>query len=167
MTYTAYKSGYAIWNNEIMIPYRTKNGKKSYFKKEIPLEESPHYWEYIREDDVWNVYYVTRDKDRRLASYNIGEWRPEAIIARIHDRDISISDCRRIEEHRSHIRERISVTNNWSVQYDGRSILELLKEKPNCTYEHALLVISNEGGYVDDKAIVRKGTAENKIVKID
>lgn len=61
----------------------------------------------------------------------------------------------------------VITTNNWSVQYDGRSILNLLQEKPNCTFEHAMLVIRNEGGYVDSNAIVHKGTAENKVSALD
>ena len=59
------------------------------------------------------------------------------------------------------------VTVNWSVQYDGHSVLELVGEKPKMTFAEIMQVIKNEGGYVDSKAIIHKGTAENKIVEID
>ena len=59
------------------------------------------------------------------------------------------------------------LTNNWSIQYDGRSILELIFEKAKCSFEHAKQVIENEGGYIDSNGIIHKGTAENKIVYID
>lgn len=58
-------------------------------------------------------------------------------------------------------------TNNWSVQYDGLSIMVLMMERTNCPYGHAKQVIENEGGYVDSKGIIHKGTAENKIGLID
>lgn len=59
------------------------------------------------------------------------------------------------------------LTNNWSVQYDGRSIIEFMMEKANCPYGHAKQIIENEGGYVDSDGIIHKGTAENKIGLID
>lgn len=59
------------------------------------------------------------------------------------------------------------VTVNWSVQYDGHSVLELAGEKPKMTFAEIMQVIKNEGGYVDSKAIIHKGTAENKTVEID
>lgn len=61
----------------------------------------------------------------------------------------------------------IIYTNNWSVQYDGKSILELLKEKSTCTYAHASLVIRNEGGNIDACGVIHKGMAVNKIATID
>lgn len=59
------------------------------------------------------------------------------------------------------------VTNNWSVEYDGRSILEFMMVKSNCSYEHAKMVIVNEGGFIDDKGIIHAGTAVNKVAVID
>lgn len=58
------------------------------------------------------------------------------------------------------------VTNNWSVEYDGRSITDLLGDKPNATYGHAKMVIVNEGGFIDGKGIIHKGSATNKIAVI-
>lgn len=59
------------------------------------------------------------------------------------------------------------LTNNWSVQYDGHSILEFMMVKEKCSFKHAKDVIENEGGYVDSEGIIHKGTAENKIGLID
>lgn len=61
----------------------------------------------------------------------------------------------------------VILTNNWSIQYDGHSILEFMMVKSNCSYGHAKQVIENEGGYVDSEGIIHKGTAENKIGLID
>ena len=61
----------------------------------------------------------------------------------------------------------IILTNNWSIQYDGRSILEFMRARSNCSYEHAKMVIEGEGGYIDSDGIIHKGTAENKIGYID
>lgn len=59
------------------------------------------------------------------------------------------------------------VTNNWSVEYDGKSILDLLNDKPNATYAHVKMVIVNEGGFINDKGIIHAGTAVNKVAVID
>lgn len=61
----------------------------------------------------------------------------------------------------------VLLTNNWSIQYDGRSILEFMFEKAKCSFGHAKQVIENEGGYVDSNGIIHKGTAENKLGLID
>lgn len=61
----------------------------------------------------------------------------------------------------------VILTNNWSIQYDGRSVFELMFEKAKCSFEHAKMVIEGEGGYIDDNGIIHKGTAENKLAEID
>ena len=63
--------------------------------------------------------------------------------------------------------EKITVSVNWSVDWEGKSVLELLAEKPKMSYTDVMTVIHNEGGYVDAKAIIHKGMAKNKIVTID
>lgn len=57
-------------------------------------------------------------------------------------------------------------TTNWSVEFDGKQILALLILKEKMTYEEVVRVITNEGGYVDSKGIIYKGTAENKIREV-
>lgn len=59
------------------------------------------------------------------------------------------------------------LTNNWSVEWNGKSILDFMEAKANCPYGHAKQVIENEGGYVDSNGIIHMGTAENKIVEIE
>lgn len=61
----------------------------------------------------------------------------------------------------------VLVTNNWSVEYDSKSVLDLLNDKPNATYAHVKMIIVNEGGSIDDKGIIHAGTAVNKIAVID
>ena len=98
MTYKSTGHGYVFWNDEILIKFKTKNDKDAYLKKEIPFEDAPNYWEYICEDGMWNVYYVKRGVNRRMAQCNIGKFSPESILCRIADKDISVNNCRKIEE---------------------------------------------------------------------
>lgn len=62
---------------------------------------------------------------------------------------------------------KVMATNNWSVEWDGKSIIDFMTEKAKCPYGHAKAVIENEGGYVDSDGIIHVGTAKNKIVEID
>lgn len=61
----------------------------------------------------------------------------------------------------------MGVTRNWSVEWDNVSVLLLVMNKPKMTYGEIIDVIKAEGGYVDEKGIVHKGTAENKVYTLD
>lgn len=65
------------------------------------------------------------------------------------------------------VTEKTIVTNNWSIEWDGKPMLDFLMTKAKCSYGHALEVIKNEGGYVDENGIIRVGTATNKVATID
>lgn len=156
MTYKSHCGGYVFWNDEILIKFKTKNGKDAYLKKEVSFEDAPNYWEYICENGSWNVYYVKRDSNRRLAQCNVGDVGPKAILMRIHDRDISVSDCKQVEEHRGRIQQEI-VGILWSHEYDGKSVIELMEKWQKMPYTHVKMVIENEGGSIDDKGIIHKG----------
>lgn len=158
MTYKSIEHGYVLWNDEMIIKFKTKNGKDAYFKKEIPFEDAPNYWEYICEDGSWNVYYVKRGSNRRLAQCNVGDVGPKAILARIHDRDISVSDCRKVEEEHGHqVGERTMVGLFWSKEFDGKSVFDLMEQWPKMPYAHVKMVIENEGGSIDKEGIIHKG----------
>lgn len=158
MTYKSHNGGYVFWNDEMVIKFKTKNGKDAYFKKEIPFEDAPNYWEYICEDGSWNVYYVKKGSNRRLAQCNVGDVGPKAILARIHDRDISVSDCRKVEESPGHqVGERTMVGLFWSKEFDGKSVFDLMEQWPKMPYAHVKMVITNEGGYIDADGIIHKG----------
>lgn len=58
--------------------------------------------------------------------------------------------------------ERTSITNNWSIEFDGKSILELYAAKPKMSYAEIREVILNEGGTINADGIIHKGTARNK-----
>lgn len=157
MTYKSHNGGYVFWNDEIIIKFKTKNNKDAYFKKEVPFDEAPNYWEYICEDGSWNVYYVKRGSNRRLAQCNVGDVGPKAILVRIHDRDISVSDCRKVEEERGHqVGERTMVGLFWSKEFNGRSVFDLMEQWPKMPYEHVKMVIANEGGYIDGDGIIHQ-----------
>lgn len=158
MTYQKTNHGYVFWNDEMIIKFKTKNGKDAYFKKVIPFGDAPNYWEYICEDGSWNVYYVKRGSNRRLAQCNVGDVGPKAILARIHDRDISVSDCRKVEEEHGHqVGERTMVGLFWSKEFDGKSVFDLMEQWPKMPYAHVKMVITNEGGYIDADGIIHKG----------
>ena len=158
MTYKSHNGGYVFWNDEMIIKFKTKNGKDAYFKKEIPFEDAPNYWEYICEDGSWNVYYVKRGSNRRLAQANIGEFGPAAIMARLADKDISVNDCRKVEESPGHQVERTPIPGVfWSKEFDGKSVIDLMEQWPKMPYAHVKMVIANEGGYIDDDGIIHKG----------
>ena len=156
MTYKSHCGGYVFWNDEILIKFKTKNGKDAYLKKEVPFEDAPNYWEYVCEDGSWNVYYVKRGSNRRLAQCNVGDVGPKAILMRIHDRDISVSDCKQVEEHHGRTQQEI-VGILWSHEYDGKSVIELMERWPKMPYIHIKMVIENEGGSIDNKGIIHKG----------
>lgn len=61
----------------------------------------------------------------------------------------------------------MGVTRNWSVEWDNKPVLLLVMQKPKMSYKEILDVISAEGGYVDEKGIIHKGTAENKVYTLD
>ena len=141
MTYKSHNGGYVFWNDEMAIKFKTKNGKDAHFKKVIPFEDAPNYWEYICEDGSWNVYYVKRGSNRRLAQCNVG--------------DISVSDCRQVEEHHGRVQQEI-VGIFWSREFDGKSVFDLMEKWPKMPYAHVKMVITNEGGYIDADGIIHR-----------
>lgn len=158
MTFKRIEKGYALWQDSILIPTVKKDGTKAWWRKEIKFEDADKYWEYICEDNVWNIYYVRRGKDRRLAQINVGIYSPESIIARIHDRDISVADCRKIEEEHGRPIERTPIVSLiWSKEFDGRSVFELMEQWQKMPYAHVKMVIENEGGSIDNNGIIHKG----------
>lgn len=166
-------NGYVYWNATVAYPTKKRkkiDGSIIYFVKDVPFEEAPHYWEYIKEGEQWNLYYIKRGINRRLAIANVGEFPPESIQTRLNNKEITVADCSRLEEYQ---RERhcakgpkVISTNNWSVEFDGKSLLALLIVKDKMSYEEVVRVITNEGGYVDSEGIIHKGAAENKIREI-
>ena len=149
--------GYVFWQDEILIKFKTKNDKDAYLKKTIPFEEAPSYWEYICEDGSRNIYYVKRGVNRRLAQANIGEFGPAAIMARLADKDISVNDCRKVEESPGHqVGERTMAGLFWSKEFDGKSVFDLMEQWPKMPYAHVKMVIENEGGSIDGEGIVHR-----------
>ena len=56
----------------------------------------------------------------------------------------------------------------WSVDYDGKSVLELMQQWDKMPYDQIKMVIANEGGFIDDKGIIHRGLAtERAVVTID
>lgn len=158
MTSQKVEHGYVFWNDVLLLPTkkRSKEGKVLYFRKEIPFEKAPNYWEYICEDGSWNIYYVKRGVNRRLAQANIGEFSPESIMARLADKDISVNDCKQIEENHGRPTERIMPGIIWAEMFDGKSVFDLMEQWPKMPYAHVKMVIANEGGYIDDEGIVHR-----------
>ena len=55
----------------------------------------------------------------------------------------------------------------WSVDYDGKSVFDLMEQWDKMPYAHIKMVIANEGGLIDDKGIIHKGTATQTVGVID
>ena len=55
----------------------------------------------------------------------------------------------------------------WSVDYDGKSVFDLMEQWDKMPYAHVKMVITNEGGFIDDKGIIHKGTATVVVGTID
>lgn len=158
MTYKAYKSGYVMWQDSILIPVKRKDGSKTWWRKEIDFEDATHYWEYVCEDGSWNVYYVKRGANRRLAQCHIGKFPPESILCRIQDRDITVSDCSRVEEEPGHIVDRTPIASViWSEDFDSKTVFELMEKWPKMPFLHIKMVIENEGGSIDNAGVIHKG----------
>ena len=77
-------------------------------------------------------------------------------MARISDKDISVNDCKKVEEyHRRPQQEIVGIL--WSHEYDGKSVIELMEKWQKMPYTHVKMVIENEGGSIDNKGIIHKG----------
>lgn len=160
MTYKSIEHGYVFWQDELLLPMKklSKEGKRMYFRKAVAFEDAPNYWEYICEDGSWNVYYVKRGINRRMAQCNIGKFSPESILCRIADKDISVTDCRKVEEEHGRQVDRTPVTGLfWSKEFDGKSVFDLMEQWPKMPYAHVRMVIENEGGSIDKEGIIHKG----------
>ena len=163
MTFKTIEHGYVFWNDVLMLPMKRKSPdeKQKYFRKEVPFEDASNYWEYVCEGGMWNVYYVKRGVNRRLAQCNIGKFPPQSIIVRLSDKDISIDDCKRVEETHGRQTDRTPIAGIfWSIEYDGKSVFELMEEKQKMPYAHIKMVIANEGGYIDNEGIIHRGTCK-------
>lgn len=56
----------------------------------------------------------------------------------------------------------------WSVDYDGKSVIDLMSQWDKMPYTHVKMVIANEGGFIDNKGIIHRGLAtEQAVVTID
>lgn len=163
MTYKSVEHGYVFWQDELLLPMKklTKEGKRMYFRKTVEFEDAPNYWEYVNEGGMWNVYYVKRGVNRRLAQSNIGKFAPQTILTRIADKDITVNDCKKVEEHVVSMgKQTIMAGVFWSIEYDGKSVFDLMEEKQKMPYAHIKMVIANEGGYIDDEGIIHRGTCK-------
>lgn len=155
-----------IWHRDIVIPVKRvrKDGREftHYMDVQQDYTIDKGYWEYVKDDysDNWLLYRINNVKhDRRLALRTPTCYAPSAIVFMIGEKEITTNDCRNIEEYRrqQHFeRDRISLVVKWSIVYDGKSILELLKDKPKMTFSEIKNVILNEKGTIDASGIIHK-----------
>ena len=54
----------------------------------------------------------------------------------------------------------------WSIEFDGKSVFDLMEQWEKMPFSHVKMVITNEGGFIDDKGIVHKGSATTKVGEI-
>ena len=159
MKFEKFRNGWVFWNDKIMIPIVREDDTRSWFIKEIPFEEAKNYWEYVLEGDTWNIYYVKRGTNRRLAQHNVGKFSPFSIAYRLSDKDISTMDCKKLEEATPRFfgRDKFQAGVYWSKDYDGRSVFELMAAKPKMPYEDIKMVVEGEGGSIDSQGIIHRG----------
>ena len=55
----------------------------------------------------------------------------------------------------------------WSVDFDGKSVFDLMEQWEKMPFSHVKMVITNEGGFIDDKGIIHKGSATVRVGTID
>jgi len=160
MNYAHNGEGIVMWHDTLMLPMKKKSplDAQKYFKKEVSFDEAPTYWFYTKEEDCWNLYYIRRGRDKRMAAYNIGEYTPEAILAKLADKDITAHDCDIMETCKTRFvgpRTELAPVI-WSNDFNGKSVMSLVLLKPKMTFNEILNVIRNEGGTVDACGIVHK-----------
>lgn len=48
----------------------------------------------------------------------------------------------------------------WSIDFDGKSVFDIMETWQKMPFDHIKKVIANEGGYIDEKGIVHRGSAK-------
>lgn len=51
----------------------------------------------------------------------------------------------------------------WSVDFDGKSVFDIMEQWDKMPYAHIKMVITNEGGFIDNKGIIHRGTATKQV----
>ena len=51
----------------------------------------------------------------------------------------------------------------WSVEFDGKSVFDVMEQWEKMPFAHIKMTITNEGGYIDDEGIIHRGTATKKV----
>lgn len=126
------------------------------------------YWSYERNGDKWALYRIYNNTGTKTkCADQLPELEGKAIMDELHDHFYSIHDAEKLATHRRVLGPRTIATNNWSVEYDMQSVVDVMLRRPNMTFETLSLVVTNEGGYIDDNGIIHKGTATNKIVEVE
>ena len=54
----------------------------------------------------------------------------------------------------------------WSIEFDNKSVFDLMEHWDKMPYAHVKMIIANEGGFIDDKGIIHKGTATSKVAML-
>ena len=157
-----------IWHRDIVIPVKgiRRNGREftHYMDVQQDYTRDKGYWEWLKDkySDDWLLWRINNVKhERRLALRTPIQYSPTALIAMIVDKEITVNDCRTIEEyqrgyHRSIMGERIPIEGRWSVLYNNHSIVELLLLKPKMTFAEIKMIIVSEGGSVDACGIIHR-----------
>lgn len=98
---------------------------------------------------------------RGTKGYNVTGWSFNQILDNCRKDGFNGNELRQREGVQTRvIGPRIEHRVLWSVDYDGQSIVQLLIAKPKMTYAEITNVIVNEGGVIDEKGIIHRGTAK-------
>lgn len=125
------------------------------------------YWSYEKNGDKWALYRIYNDTGTKTkCADQLPELKGTAVMDELHDHFYSIHDAEKLATHRKVLGKRITSTRNWSVEYDNQSVIAVMCLKDKMTFGTLKTVVENEGGYIDDKGIIHKGTAYNKVVEL-
>lgn len=126
---------------------------------EIDYDEQSH-WCY--DDETGAVYrwqvgeQANTWKKKSLIGYVPIGTRPEAVLAQILERDITVQqEWNSQDKHRVYKDQQMYQTK-WCREFDGKNILALVIAKPKMTYAEIKNVIVNEGGSVDSEGIIHR-----------
>lgn len=117
------------------------------------------HWAYGKKDGVWYVWRVQMkdgtEVNRKLIASDVGEYKPEAIRARIKDGMYKVSDEQKLHHSQSWVHKDIELKPvYWSQMFDGKHILALCAYKPKMSYAEIKMVLDNEGAEVDAQGII-------------
>lgn len=101
---------------------------------------------------------------RGLKGYDVTGWEWKKILDNCNKDGFTYAEVNKMHErNEARMVWQTMSSDNWSVRYDGKSVIEVLANNRKVTYAELVNIITNEGGCIDKMGVIRKGEAANKI----